>query len=197
MISKIFLDETKIEKYRDEYAGTHCIFLPGFIEKNTLQSLLNKLEKSTFQLKLEMDGEDKFGKVLALPPKDTTLFIFNMLMNNTALFNTLQHITDCAPIKNFAGRIHRSEAGENHEIGWHGDNADKRLLAMTLSLGTDKYTGAKFEMRKKGSENIIREFGQLEVGDAFIFRIDPELQHRLAVLEGGRRTVGVGWFRGA
>jgi hypothetical protein len=196
MTSKLILDENKIESYRAEYAATNCIFVGGFVEQTILQSLLKKLDEDSFKTKLEMDGEDKFGKVLALLPNHPAVFILNMLLNNPQLFDTLQQITGCAPINNFTGRIHRSESGQEHEIGWHGDNSDNRLLAISLGLGTDSYTGAKFQLRKKGTEHNLREFGQLEAGEAIIFKIDPELQHRLTVLEDGRRTVGVGWFRG-
>jgi len=195
MLSKIFLDECKIERYKHEFAETGCVFLPGFLEKNTLQNLLNKIEKSTFQTKWEGKEDNKFGKVLALPRESVTVFLFTAVLNNPGVFKMMQYIADCGRIGNFVGRIHRSEAGEDHEIGWHSDASDNRLLAVTLSLGTDRYSGAKLQIRETGSENITKEFGQLEAGDAVIFKIDRKLEHRLSILESGRRTVGVGWFR--
>ena len=195
MVSRIFLEENKIEKYKQEYAETGCVFLPGFLEKNTLQNLLNKIEKNTFQTRLEGGEDNKFGKVLALPRENVTVFLFTAVLNDPGVFKSIRDITDCGPIGNFVGRIHRSNAGEDHEIGWHTDTSDNRLLAVTLSLGTDRYSGAKLEIRERVSKKMIREFGQLEAGDAVIFKIDPQLEHRLSVLESGRRTVGVGWFR--
>jgi len=188
------IDESKIEQYQAEYAATNCVFFPGLLKKNALQNLLNKLEKINFFTKFEMDEANKFGKVLFVPANDPVLFTFQLLFNNKQLFAALEKITSCGSIGNFVGRIHRSEEGD-HEIKWHGDNSDTRLLAMTLGLGTDRYTGAQFQMRETGTEKITREVGQIEAGDALIFKIDPSLQHRLAPMESGRRTVGVGWFR--
>jgi hypothetical protein len=194
-IPSINLNESLIEHYQAEYRKNHCIFLPGFIAKAPLKNLLDKLEQTKFETKYEMEEENKFGKVLFVPQKAPVIFTFHLLLNNPKLFSVLQKITECEPIGNFVGRIHRSNEGERHEIDWHGDNSDNRLLAITLSLGTERYIGAQFQMRKTGSSIIDYEFGQLEAGDALIFKISPDLQHRLAPLEKGRRTVGVGWFR--
>ena len=194
MASKLNLDKSLIEKYKEEYNRTSCIFIPGLIPANVLVFLLKQLEQTSFEIKTEMDQEYKFGKVLFIPQESSVIFTFNMLFNDTGLFKSLQQITCCETIGNFNGRIHRSE-DTDHEIDWHGDNADNRLLAMTVSLGYDEYSGAKFQLRKKNEEHIMREFGQIKAGDAFIFKIAPELEHRLTPLLSGKRTVGVGWFR--
>lgn len=190
-----FIDNTRIESYREEYVRTNCIFLPGFLPQAALNYLLKKISNIQFQTKFEMDDRNKFGKLLLVPQNDPLLIIFQLLMNNTGLFSVLEEITGCEPIGNFMGRIHRSEEGEQHGIEWHSDNSDNRLLAMSLGLGTSDYTGGKLQVREKGSDQTIREFGQLNAGDAIIFKIAPVLQHRLTVLETGQRTVGVGWFR--
>lgn len=193
---KFNIDQDKLEEYKTEYKETHCIFLPSFIEENALNNLVNRLEQTEFQVKTEKDEHTgEFGKVLFMPLDNPVPFMFHMLMNDRKLFRQLEEITGCSSIGNFIGRIHRSEGGEQHEIEWHGDNTDTRLLAMTLNLGRTSYTGAKFQIRKKGDDKIIREFGQTAPGDAFIFEIHPDLQHRLSLVETGTRTVGVGWFR--
>ena len=118
-----------------------------------------------------------------------------MIFNDKNLFNFLQTITNCKKINNFNGRIHRSVGLQEHEIDWHGDNVDNRLLAMTISLGIDKYIGGSLQIREKVLKNILGEFYQLNAGDAIIFQISPDLEHRLTKVELGTRTVGVGWFR--
>jgi hypothetical protein len=190
-----FIDEALIQIYREEFALTSCILVPGFLSGNVLENILKKLGKAPFQTKFEMNEMNKFGKVLFVPINDPVVFTFQLLLNNRDLFSTLQEITKCDSIGNFVGRIHRSEEGGDHAIGWHSDNSDTRLLAITLCLGTEDYTGGKFQIRKTGDDNIIKEFGQLTAGDAIIFKISPGLEHRLTTLETGKRTVGVGWFR--
>lgn len=194
-MNKIQIPENRIEQLIKEYEETHCIFLPDFVEKYVLQNMLTKLSKTQFQNKVEKEGDDEFGKVLALSSKDPGVFTFHLLMNDPNLFLLLERITKCNKIGNFMGRIHRSVGDEKHEIDWHGDNSDTRLLAITLNLGTELYSGARFQIRKKGTQTVLREFGQTNAGDAFIFRIRPDLEHRLSPVEDGIRTVGVGWFR--
>ncbi|MFM7022556.1 MAG: 2OG-Fe(II) oxygenase [Flavobacteriales bacterium] len=193
-MSKICLQEDKIEQYRKEFSESKCIFIPDLIEKSFLKELLLKIDKASFYEKEEAD-EYKFGKVLFVPQNEPSVFILNLLLNDRKLFSMLEKITACRSIKDFVGRIHRSE-GEQHGINWHGDNFNDRLLAITLGLGNDKYGGAEFQLREKGSEKLLGEFGQLEAGNAIIFQIAPHLEHRLAPIKKGRRTVGVGWFRG-
>jgi len=195
--TRTFIDKALIEKYRKEFELTNCIFVPEFLSGDILENVLKKLEQATFETKFETDRTNKLGKVLFVPLNEPVAFAFRLLFNNPDLFSMLQEITQCGHIGNFVGRIHRSLGGEDHAIEWHSDNADNRLLAMTLCLGTDDYTGGKFQLRSIDNENIIREFGQLQAGDAIIFKISPGLKHRLTNLETGRRTVGVGWFRSA
>jgi 2OG-Fe(II) oxygenase superfamily len=195
MTPKLQFDDTHIAELKAEFEATKCIFLPNFVEPKTLQILLSKIEKTGFQTKFEGRESEKFGKVFFIPQESPLVFTFNMLFTAPPLYTFLEKVTGCTPIHNFVGRLHRSEGGEDHFIDWHGDNADNRLLAMTLSLGTDRYKGGFFQMREKDSGKILREFGQIEAGDAFIFKIAPELQHRLTVVSEGRRTAGVGWFR--
>lgn len=188
-------DETLVEKYKAEFIATNCIFLSSFLKDGVLNALLLKLANTNFETKFETEDENKFGKVLCITPNNPIIFTFNLLFNNLQLFNLLEMITGCEEIGNFTGRIHRSEEGENHQIDWHGDNADTRLLAMTIGLGKERYLGANFELREKETKKTTLSHGQLEAGDALIFKIHPTLEHRLASLTTGKRTVGVGWFR--
>ena len=196
MSSGIVIDKTKFVSYQREFAETNCIFIQDFLSQKVLDNLLKKITTKDFLTKIELDGVEKFGNVLALPSHHIAVMILNMMLNDNNLLSILQEITDCEKINDFVGRVHRSNIKELHEIGWHGDNSDNRLLAITLCLGTTVYTGAEFQLRKKQTAINLRQFGQLNAGEAIIFKISPELEHRLAPLQSGQRTVGVGWFRG-
>ena len=193
-ISNINLDESALVKYQNEYAETNLVLLSDLLKANALQTLLKKINETVFETKFEGKEEDKFGKVLYIPQTKPLLAVMNFMLNDEFLFRALEKITGCKPIDNFVGRIHRSEDND-HGIDWHGDNSDNRLLAITLCLGTEHYTGANFEIRKKGTTDIMRQISYLKAGDAIVFKIAPELEHRLSLLESGRRTVCVGWFR--
>lgn len=195
--TEIKLPFTELQKkLQEEFAEKHCVLLPNLIETSLLNYLLKKLTSVQFIPKLEMDDNDAFGKILFVPLTEPVLFVFHMILNNPKFFEAVRQITDCDKIGNFFGRIHRSEPDSSHQIDWHGDNADNRLLGITVNLSTESYAGGLFKLREKNSQNIVCEKELTQAGDAFIFRISPNLQHCLtAVKSGGRRTVGVGWFR--
>jgi hypothetical protein len=180
----------------EEFARRKCVRLPELIEPELLGYLLKHIDARPMTTKFERDGALQFGEVLVLPPTEPALFIFRLLMNNRRLFVALETITGCATIGNFLGRIHSSQSGSGHQIEWHGDNAAHRLLGLTLELSRDHYTGGCFQLRRKHSQEILFEMPRQRPGDAVIFAIDPDLQHRLTLIEsGGPRTVGAGWFR--
>jgi hypothetical protein len=192
---ELLFDEAQIQEAQREFTDTNCVFLPQFLTQTVHTRLLKKLEATRFLTKFEGKSDAEFGKVLFVPPDEPVIFMFHLLMNNLNLFELIRRITKCSQIGNFSGRIHRSQSGGKHEIDWHGDNADFRLVGLTLNLGTERFTGGEFQLREKNSEKILRKIGQTEAGDAFIFRISPDLQHCLTALNAGTRTVGVGWFR--
>jgi hypothetical protein len=189
------LETTQIDDLKREFAETNCLFLPNFLENSILASLQKRIDSTSFVPKSEGGDEAKFGEILFVPPHEPVLFIFHLLLNKPQLFQIIRQITDCAQVENFMGRIHRSRAGGQHFIEWHGDNSDNRLIGLTVNLGSETYTGGNFQLREKKSEKTTREIGRISAGDAFVFRIAPHLEHRLTALNEGVRTVGVGWFR--
>jgi len=185
-----------LEELRAEFGRQSCVLLPQLIEPSLLEHLLRQVAMARLVMKFERDENEQFGKVLFVPQTEPVLFVFHLLMNNRKLFKAIEEITQCPPIGNFFGRLHSSVPGENHHIAWHGDNADHRLIGLTIGLSSAEYDGGVFQLRQKDSEEIICEVPRRPAGDAFVFQISPDLQHRLTVLEGrGPRTVGVGWFR--
>jgi len=190
------VDASHLDQLHDEYMARRCVVLRELLEPKILAYLQRHIDISHMVTKSEVDGNTEFGKVLFLPEREPGLFIFRLLFNNRKFFTLLESITNCTPIGNFFGRIHTSVQGTQHQIEWHGDNTDTRLLGLTIDLGTNDYTGGVFQLRKRSSRQILSEVPRMSAGDAFVFEIAPDLQHRLTMVEGGGpRTVGVGWFR--
>jgi hypothetical protein len=185
-----------IDQLRSEFARKSCVRLPQLIEPSLFKHLMRKVTAARLVTKFEHDEDEAFGKILFAPSSEPALFVFHLLLNNRDLFQVVQKITGCLPIGNFVGRIHSSICGADHHIGWHGDNADNRILGLTIDLSNSAYEGGVFELRRKDSPEIICSIPRQLPGDAFVFLISPQLQHRLTLIEsGGPRTVGVGWFR--
>ena len=57
------------------------------------------------------------------------------------------------------------------------------------------YEGGAFEMRRKGTEDLLMRHIHRDMGTALIFQVGAELEHRVcSVIAGGPRRVFAGWF---
>ena len=207
-----------LPRLRAEFAEQGSLLLPNLFAPAILAYLVHKIGVANFVLKHEgsptypakrgahdqahdnheQDDHEahEFGTTLFMPPTEQAYFFFHLLLNKPALFTLVEQITGCGPIGNFMGRIHRTLAHENQQIDWHDDIADTRLVGLNVNLSTEPYQGGRFQLREKASQRPLGDIGNVGLGNAFLFRVSPTVEHRLTPVEGyGSRTVGVGWFR--
>jgi hypothetical protein len=183
-----------ITRLAEEFARTGCALLPGFLAPQILRPLMDWIEASQFVLTAEVSREEVFGTTLFVPQTERSIFLLHFALNRPALFKFGEQVAGCPGIANFRGRVHRTVSGTNQHIDWHDDAVEDRTLGLCINLSSERYSGGVLQIRDP--ERVIRaEIGQGVPGDAFLFRIDRGWQHRLAPVESGRRTVGVGWFR--
>jgi len=70
-----------------------------------------------------------------------------------------------------------------------------RLVAMSVNLSTKSYQGGVLQIRKKKSHQVIAEIQNVGLGDAVLFRVSEELEHRVTSVQGGLAKVTfAGWF---
>jgi hypothetical protein len=183
-----------IPRLADEFARTGCALLPEFLAPQILRPLMDWIDASQFVLTDEVSREEVFGSTLFVPQTERSVFLLHFALNRPALFRFGEQVSGCPGIGNFRGRVHRTVSLTNQHIDWHDDAVDGRTLGLCINLSSERYSGGVLQIRDP--ERVIRaEIGQGVPGDAFLFRIDQGWQHRLARVESGRRTVGVGWFR--
>ncbi|HEY0107076.1 MAG TPA: 2OG-Fe(II) oxygenase [Rhizomicrobium sp.] len=119
------------------------------------------------------------------------------LLGRPALRRWIETITATAPLAAVGGATARFEAGGGQHLDWHNDLvADhKRMLAVTVNLGTAPYEGGCFEMKRRGADTAFLRYAHVKPYAALIFAIDDTLMHRVTpVTAGGPRTVFGGWF---
>ena len=67
---------------------------------------------------------------------------------------------------------------------------------MSLNLGPLAYSGGILQLRKRGCEEVLGELPNVTQGNAILFRISPQLEHRITPMEGAEpKTAFAGWFR--
>lgn len=190
----VLSDPADIRRLAAEFAATGCARLPGFLAPPILQHLLNWLEAARFEERIETGPAGTFGTTLFVPETEQTWFLLQFILNRPELFEIVEKIAACPKIGNFIGRLHRTLAGADQHIDWHRDDVEARTLGICINLGVEEYTGGVLQLRDADA-TLRAEVGRAAAGDAFLFRINAEWQHRLTPVQTGSRTVGVGWFR--
>jgi hypothetical protein len=117
------------------------------------------------------------------------------LVNDPALFATIERITGCRPIGCFTGRLYRMLPGRDDFDTWHSDAIQHRMVGMSVNLGPP-YEGGVFQLRDRVSKRMLGEAPNVGAGDAILFRIDEDLEHWITPLRGtAPKTAFAGWFR--
>src|SRR5688500_12225351 len=107
-----------------------------------------------------------------------------MLLNNPSLVDVIQQITSRSTLGSYLGRIRRELPHTGQHGSWHNDAGPKRLIAITVNLGVEPYSGGLFQMREKGSKRLLAEIANTGLGDAVIFQVGPGYEHRTNPVEG-------------
>ena len=190
-----FLGSDKdLECMRNEFNKNHCIKLPQLLEPNFLKSIQFQVKKAEF-LKVNYPSSSQDNFMTRIKEK-TSENLLRFLINNEKVFNLIQEITTCPKIGSFTGRICQMAPNKGHRDAWHNDLIDNRLIALSINLSTDVYSGGTLQILDLKSKKIIHEVANTGFGDGIIFRIAPYLNHRLTEVSGRiPRTFFAGWFR--
>jgi hypothetical protein len=127
--------------------------------------------------------------------ENAVLVALFLLVNDERLFRLLEEVTGCGRIGCFRGRVYRMIPGPEFYHGWHDDVAGSRLAAMSINLSGEAYRGGVLQIREAGSKRILQEVANPGAGDAVVFRVSRQLEHRITEVEGCvPRTALAGFF---
>jgi 2OG-Fe(II) oxygenase superfamily len=185
--------EADLALLRRQFESQHCIHLKGFLDSELVSSVLPAIERANYQPK----EYDHVGSEL-LMETNTALLALSHVANDPRLFELVQSVAGCGPINHFLGRIYKLVPAPLHEFGWHDDRRDPhRLIAMSINLGAEAYRGGLLQVREAGTGKVLAEVHNTGIGDAVLFRISRDLEHRVGSLQEGSapRISFAGWFR--
>jgi len=183
----------RLHDLRGQFDREHFVRLPQLLEPSLLNFIQTEIERGEFYERIH-EGI-KSNKELCLM-QNTAYCALLLLMNDDNLFRVIQRITQCAAIRCFEGRIYRLVPGQGHHDAWHSDLAEDRLVALSINLSTEAYDGGTLQLRDAASGRTIREVPNPGRGDAVLFRLAPQLQHRITEIEGtAHKTAFAGWFK--
>lgn len=186
---------SEIEDLRAEFGENKCVVLPGFLDDSVLSFLLEHVANAEFQIRSDVGPTGEFARELTISSLSPIVHWFNLLLNNPDLFQTIQRLADCAPIGNFLGRIYRMLPDSDHYDSWHKDTGNFSLIGISINLSERKYLDGLFEIRHHGTPLPLARVANTGLGDALLFQIAEELEHRVTRVTGQfAKTAAVGQF---
>jgi hypothetical protein len=179
---------------RETFSAQHCVKVPGFLGRDLSAEILAKIRTDEFYER----AQEGLGSEECLRQDSPTLALLWLMLNDGRLFRTVETVAGCPPIGSFGGRVYRFTDSPSHHDDWHDDLGDNRLVALSVNLSEHPYAGGLLQIRDCTSGEILHEESNTGLGDALIFRIAPELQHRVTRVTGNRpKTAFAGCFKSA
>ena len=182
-----------LKKLQIEFDKKHCVKLPKLLASSLLKLIQKRIN--------DVDFKDKSYKHLGIDSKelrlkdDATVGILEFLANDQKLYELIEQITGCPKIGCFAGRIYRMSPNLGIYDAWHDDDVYNRIVAMSINLSTEVYSGGVLQILDFNSRKIINEVTNTNFGDAILIKISPNLQHRVTEVIGkASRTAFAGFF---
>jgi hypothetical protein len=178
--------------FRESFALRSHVRLAAFLDGPTLALVRAELRGASFHELVHKD----IGPNLELcmnPNRALGLLMF--LMNNDSLFRVVETIAGSPPITRFSGRVYRLVPGSGHLDDWHDDVVFHRLVGLTINLSEHSYAGGVLEIRGRGSSRTVERVPNVGPGDAILFRLGRDIEHRVSPMEGTlAKTAFAGWF---
>jgi hypothetical protein len=180
----------ELQSAREQFERHNYLCLRDFIEAGLLRAIRHQLAGVRFERKIYSGlGRDLIASNSPLPS------VLYFLSNDPELFRLIRRVTGCRPIGCFTGRLSRLVARRKLELDWHDDVLSDRMVAMSVNLSDGRYRGGTLQIREK-SRVECEAVPNLGFGDAIIFRVAEQLEHRVTPIEGKvARTAFTGWFR--
>jgi hypothetical protein len=196
--TEVVSDPAGLTRLRAAFERDHCVRLPGLLDPDLVRQLLPRIEKGPFEDFLheydEGDARVRIKKEVCLQDA-ATVCLLNLLPNDRPFFEIVEAITGCGHIGCFHGRVYRMLPASDHHDSWHSDAADHRIVSMSVNLTPEPFRGGELQIRDVATGRVVHEVANRGLGDAILFRIAPELDHRVADVEGAiPKTAFAGWF---
>ncbi len=171
--------------------------LDRFVEPALLETWRRRLGDAPFKPRVYTadvwDSPPPFDFVIDAP---VLLGAYQFAMHDAGLFRAIEAVAGCARVRSYEPVIYRMLPG--HTDSWHDDlpAGQERLVTFSLNMSEDGYTGGALEFSEDRARTPRFSVENHEAGGALIFALSPSLEHRVAPVTSGARTVFAGWFSG-
>lgn len=177
---------------RGHFDAHHWVRLTSLLDPTFLHDVQNRIAHATFTERVH-HGVVPPSIDLCMEP-DSTCALLELVFNDPGVWDAVERISGCPPIARFAGFVYRLTPQSGHHHNWHDDLIDDRLVGLSVNLGAARYEGGILQFRNRAAGAVLGEAINIVAGDALLFRLHPELQHRATPVTRGVKTAFAGWF---
>jgi len=174
----------ELSKYQKQLSKEGVCVLTNIIPEDLLFLLSTYFQKREFEKRLILQDTASEFTLKEGPANDKLTAFFNQ----KKIHNLFSDITG-EKIRYITQRLYYNTI-ETVPLGWHIDTREDhtktdRIAALRLELSDSPYTGGQFEIEMAKDKKLL--FPQLEYGQAIIFKIEKDFQHRVTQVESGIR----------
>jgi hypothetical protein len=175
---------------RAEFNAARCARLPSLLDPR----LLAKIQEQAAAAPFAHRAHGSISTELCMSPHPC-VGLLHFLVNDPAVFRLVEQISGCLGLSCFVGRVYRMLPGGGHYDSWHSDVQNDHHIGMSLNLSPVPYEGGVFEIRRIGTTEPLAVLPNVGPGDAIIFAIADDLEHRVTPMQGtAAKTAFAGWF---
>lgn len=177
---------------RQRFAEERHLRLPSFFGGDLLATVTRRLRSARFK---ERIAARVVPPAVDLKVDDADLVgLLHFVMNDPAVIHFIAEVSGTQPT-GFVGSVYRIVPGMAHRDSWHDDVDDNRLVALTLNFSETIFEGGELELRERGQGDPLWRIANTGPGDALLFAIAPNLEHRIRPMAGSApKTALAGWF---
>lgn len=182
--------QADLDALRGKFDRDNYVILPNLFEAALMEEILHRVAAASFMLR------DHDGIALELCMADhLTTALLRFLCSNPAFLRIIEQITGQPRIGRFNGRVYQMNSSDGHYDSWHDDFGDDRVATMSVNLSRNVFDGGALQLKLRRTEPILHEVRNTGLGDALIFRISADLQHRVQGVSGNNPKIAfAGWF---
>jgi hypothetical protein len=175
---------------RAEFRDKACVRLESFIEPRLMARIQAQVAAATFADR----AHGSISTELCMQPH-ACVGVLHFLVNDPAVFRLVEDLSGCRGLRTFIGRVYRLLADRGHYDSWHSDLLNDHHVGMSINLSAEPYEGGVFEIRRIGTETPLASLPNIGAGDAILFAIADDLEHRVTPMTGtAAKTAFAGWF---
>ena len=166
---------------QEEMRTTHCILLKNFLAPSLI-SLVRPLLMTNRFFPFEHGPQGRVhAREMRLEAPDPLARLFTFCLNSTRFHRAVGDLAGFGEdIRYFAARCYKMFPDSDDFQSWHDDcKGGIRLLGMSINLNTEPVQGGEFRIRNRSGSRKVHRTIKSHFGDAHLFRIDKNLEHRV------------------